>query len=288
MKVDLDLMLQSFAETYRDDPEMALRLLQALLLDENACLARIELLKRVRGRAEADFPGLHGKRGETDFATEIQAIVEAGTIRAVKEGTLCPERLAALSRDPDALWQVHEALTQDEAPPPVPRGFTALARQRRWPELKRGLRPYAPILLEEAGLDAALADELVESVVEQARTLEEGQSFRHALPGWIEAFARARKVRARTGDLPWEAIVERGAARKTLEAQLHRQAGVPWARGFCERGLDARLNGPLDILAVELPAELERPATFPGFRRDLVQLAFQECSEGRRLFELDN
>lgn len=290
MKVDLDLMFQSFAEAYRENPEVALRLLQALLLDERACLARIELLKRVRGRVEAGLPDLRGTRGEADFATEIRAIVETGTARAVHEGKLAIGRLDALTRDPDALWKAHLALVGHDNGPPT--GFTALARQANWQELAESFRPYAPILLEEAGLDVECCDELVDFVAEQARSLGEGQSFREALRHWIKDFVKARQRPGQATSVPeteedWMRIVGIGAVIQTLEDQRRKQAGVLWARGFCERCIDARPSSPQDILRVDLPHGLERSPALPGFRRGLVDLAVEQHRAGLELFELN-
>ncbi len=125
--LDLNLVFLDFADEYEHQPRQAVHALQALLLDEDVCRARIAFLKRLATTKPQDRPsrGVHiqafimasdhdeGRdRKVSDFSAELRAILELGTFR-LEQGRLSVDRLDALTRDPDALWQAHRELMAD-------------------------------------------------------------------------------------------------------------------------------------------------------------------------------
>ncbi len=125
-KLDLNLVLLDFRSEYEHQPRQAVHALQTLLLDENACRARIAFLERLaatKPQDQSDLDRVAGKaissrhraegRDRGDWTAEIRSILEIGTLRALEQGRLSVERLDALSRDPDALWRAHQELMVD-------------------------------------------------------------------------------------------------------------------------------------------------------------------------------
>ena len=135
-RLDLDVVFLQFSTLYENDVELAYRYLQLLFLDEAACEARIAFLREIarrvkQQRAETadqavadDENRLNEERPaeresadsskQADFSNEIQVIVELGPVRAMQDRRIDADRMDALTRDPDALWQAFEALRREE------------------------------------------------------------------------------------------------------------------------------------------------------------------------------
>ena len=116
MNIDFELVMFDFAEKFQGDEaarRKALLMFHALLLDEVACRARVELLRALREKTanlgEASTPP-QVPHDETDLTEPIRQIVARGTLRAVDEGKVTYEQLAALSCDPIAIWKIHCAI----------------------------------------------------------------------------------------------------------------------------------------------------------------------------------
>jgi hypothetical protein len=107
MKLDLDLVVHDFLAAFRADQPRAAAALQSLLLDEKTCRARVEHLRRVQAHSGRPWP-------RTDFRRDIRALTTLGTLPALEQGVVTPERLTALTCQPDALWDAHLALTAEE------------------------------------------------------------------------------------------------------------------------------------------------------------------------------
>lgn len=120
MKPDLDLMLFDLAEAYQQDAQAAIAALQALLLDEATCQARAEALRSLNDNAQRHFPEEFTSPRPADFDVEIRVLTQGNLSQALADGSLSVERLAALTRDPDALMRVHQALTSLPADIPGP------------------------------------------------------------------------------------------------------------------------------------------------------------------------
>lgn len=311
MKLDMDLVLFDFAGAFGDGKqgpaEQALYVLQTLLLDETTCRARIEFLRGLEEQAENNFQDLRAKKlSGGSFAAEIQAMMEIGTFPAFAQGLLRPERLAALSCDPDALWEAHQALTADDYEPcavaarPTPTtaavemplaataaGFTMLARTGRQDELRDQLRPWLPALMELVELPLDRAEALLAFLLEQAKQLG-NRRFRDALPGWLEEFGRQHRsdkllAEARIPD--WHAFLERAAVRRVL---AEGPANEPeWARQVRRLALDEKAATAQVVLLLRLPEELAQKTGLPIFQRDLFTQIRQRHQEAARLFELN-
>lgn len=298
--IDLDLLLMDFAQGWQEKPEQALAALQELLLDETACLARMEMLRRVAKQAQERFPNLPGKSGPTDFAAEIRAIIQTSPFHALQEGKLDPERLHALTCDPDALWQAHLALVEEEGleepspvsgsvegseatesqASPVRPGLTLLVRQGRMKEAEEGLRPYLRPLLRRAELPEDLAEELLAFVLKRASKLEEGRPFRDAVLDWVSDFAHERKMQAALAGFEkrdWLAIAEEGAVRQVIDAQFLRSPQPGWANDFLRLCRKSQVSTLQELASVELAGDY--PA-LPGFRRNLMELGERKRNQG--------
>jgi hypothetical protein len=131
-ELDLDLVLLDFGSEYQRDPRQTVHALQALILDEDACRARIAFLERLARTETLGRPELDVRDGTAtldrdhggssvidDFTAEIRAIVEVGTFRALEQRQLSVDRLDALSRNRHALWQAHQELMGDLEPESV-------------------------------------------------------------------------------------------------------------------------------------------------------------------------
>jgi hypothetical protein len=309
--MSLDLLFLDFAEEYQKHPEQALYALQALLLDQASVRGRVAFLHELGALSETDLPDVAPERERSDFTEEIRLIREIGTIRAVEEHKLDPQRLAALICDPEALWRAHRALVSEDegveptpapttpvtarsetSPETTPGTFTNLAVGGRWPELADRLRPYLPEVLQAVGLDVALAGPLLKFIQEQARsTTLQGRHFRQLLPVWLNEFAAAHgKEMARPlRQEEWEAIlrpiVERTASRIILEEE---PAGQPsWAREFRRIALERRAGSLQDLLLIELPEESVPALALGSFRRDLATRIDRKRETALRLFELN-
>jgi RNA polymerase sigma-70 factor (ECF subfamily) len=116
MSADLRLAFADYAAALADDPERTLCDLQALFLDEPTCLARIEYLRAVAETAPGGPLRFSAERSAAAFAPEIRTVGRVGLFPAWRQGLLRPERLAALAADPNALWQLHQALLADDPP----------------------------------------------------------------------------------------------------------------------------------------------------------------------------
>jgi RNA polymerase sigma-70 factor (ECF subfamily) len=110
MSADLQLAMADFVAAFHDDPHRALCDLQALFLDERACLARIAYFRTLADRLPGGSLAVSPERSTAAFAAEIQALREEGLFPAWAKGLLQRERLLALTCDPHALWQAHCAV----------------------------------------------------------------------------------------------------------------------------------------------------------------------------------
>ncbi len=99
-----------FAEAYQQEPQQAMSALYALLLDESACSARIELLRALTRRFNREQPGQFSSWPASSFDEEIRLIAEVGLFKGLATRRLEVERLDALTRHPEALRQMHEVL----------------------------------------------------------------------------------------------------------------------------------------------------------------------------------
>jgi hypothetical protein len=307
-KLPLDLVLLDFRGEYEQQPRQAIHALQALLLDESACRARVAFLERVariglQTRPDCDATGdtatlvrdREPGQDPDDFAAEIRAILELGTFRALEQGQLSVDRLDALSRSPDALWRAHRELTADqdvETPRPArgvePTGFTRLAERGDWPELASRLRPYLPEVLRTVGLDETLGDRLLIFLLEKAQTLAaRGRRFRELMPEWLAEFA----VQAGVGSLPrplepddWKAIIDRAVVRIVLDREPEGES--EWARQFRRTARQSRAASWQDLLRVPSPEAAPPMSSLERFRRDLIAQVQRERAEAFRIFEL--
>src|SRR5438105_3619828 len=114
---DLDAALFSFADEHARDAVQAVYRLQVLLLDEDTCLPRVALLRALTGRnstsAASSVLAL--------FAAEVDLICQEGLLAAHAAGRLTQDRvqrLDRLTRDPDALLEVHRRLVGDQVDAP--------------------------------------------------------------------------------------------------------------------------------------------------------------------------
>jgi len=116
--LDLGLVMFDFSEALREDTHSALCALYELLLDETLCRTRIELLRSLEDRALRELAHLIPSAEQDDFRDVITIIARGETFPSVEEGRLHLDRLAAFTRDSDALWQAHRALSSfdDEKP----------------------------------------------------------------------------------------------------------------------------------------------------------------------------
>lgn len=332
MKTELDLKLVflDFRSEYEHQPRQAVHALQALLLDENACRARIAFLERLARRKTIDRPDLevqtgsatlHRDHGEgrmtDDFSAEIRAILEVGTFRALEQARLSVDRLDALSRNRDALWQAHQELMADpelesaewdraldEEPMPgakqdfekveparmgEPTGFTRLAERGDWHGLASRLRPYLPEVLRTVGLDESLHDRLLDFIVEKSRVLaSRKRRFRELMPGWLEEFAVHAGLRSLPHPLrqeDWEGIIDRAVMRLVLDDESE---GEPeWARRFRETARRSKTGSWQDLLRLPLPETIPSTPALQRFRRDLIAQIQRERAEAFRIFELE-
>jgi RNA polymerase sigma-70 factor (ECF subfamily) len=116
MEADLSLAFADFATAFSEDAERALCELQALILDEASCLARIEYLRALAEKvtpAPLRFPAGWSAAA---FSGEIELLSMVGLFPAWRDGRLRADRLVALASDPNALWQAHQALTNLDRP----------------------------------------------------------------------------------------------------------------------------------------------------------------------------
>jgi hypothetical protein len=293
-KLNLNLVLLDFSNEYEHEPRQAVHALQALLLDENACRARIAFLERLAATTmSARHRGEDRDRG--DWTPEIRAILDVGTFRALEQGRLSAERLDALSRDPNALWRAHQELMADlerdvqPAPAGEPTGFTRLAERGDWHGLTSRLRPYLPEVLRTVGLDESLRDRLLDFVVEKARTMaSRKRRFRELMPEWLEEFAG----RVGVGSLPhplkqedWVAMIDRAVLRLVLEDEPE---GEPeWARQFRRTARQSRAASWQDLLRLDLPETVVSTPALQCFQRDLIAQIQSERLEAFRIFELE-
>lgn len=316
MNIDLDLVMLDFEQAYGDDPRAALHAVMALLLDRDACQARIELLRQVAEGARVDFPDLRARAGQDDFADVIRRIESPGTIRAVQQGLLDPDRLHQLICHPDALWQAHLTLTEFPDDPPETDGaattdhethlsaagdthmgqaqaeggtITQLAAERDWDALKAQLRRFLPPLLLHVGLDVGLTDELLEFVVSRAGDLQ-GRRFRECLARWLGEFADQLEIQQPPAELStedWVRIIETTAVTDVLSQTA---ADEPdWARTWRQTALQQQPTTPRQLLSVELPessADRRIPA-LADFRREVYLDARQQVDQDLRLLELN-
>jgi hypothetical protein len=308
--MSLDPVFLDFAEEYQNQPEQALYALQALLLDEISVSGRVAFLHELGAFSETDLPDMAPEREQSDFTHEIRLIREIGTLRAVKEGTLDPQRLAALTCDPEALRLAHRALVfegeepettatpttpglaaSETSPETTPGTFTNLWVRGRWPELTDCLRPYLAELLREVGMDVALAGPLLAFIEQKTHSAApQGQRFRQLLPAWLNEFAAARGEQPARQFRPedWEAIlrpaVKRTAPRLVLEEKPAGQPG--WAREFRRLALERGAGSLHDLLVIDLPDESVSEDALGSFRRDLAKRMDGERERAFRLFEL--
>jgi hypothetical protein len=331
-ELDLDLVLLDFGSEYERDPRQAVHALQALLLDEDACHARIAFLERLATVETPNRPDLDVQAGTAalhqdhgggsvinDFSAEIRAILEVGTFRALEQGRLSVDRLDALSRNGEALWQAHQELMGDLELEPVewdrapdeeprfraeqnrqkaepgragePTGFTRLAERGDWYGLASRLRPYLPEVLRTVGLDESLRDRLLDFIVEEkAPTMaSRKRRFRELMPEWLEEFAG----RVGVGSLPqplkqdnWEAMIDRAVLRLVLEDEPE---GEPeWARQFRRTARQSRAASWQDLLRLPVPEAIASMPALPRFRRDLIARIQRERAEALQFFELEN
>jgi hypothetical protein len=297
MNVDFDLLFLDFEDAFAQAPERAVHALQAILLDPAACRARITFLRSLED-LRREGPGPAGRRPDQpqgEFAREIRTILEIGILPALEQGRLEPGRLAALTRDADALRQLHHALTADDTEDdteavPAPSGFTALAARGAWEELGARLRPHLPYLLMHVGLPAAMADPLHEFLVRRARGAGTGaRRFRELVPGWLDEFARESGLDVRLRPLreeDWVRIIEWSTVQLVLEEH---PAGEPaWARSFRRAARDRGVASRRELAAVALPAD---PAytddDLASFRRHLTVHILEQTDRARLDFELN-
>jgi hypothetical protein len=303
-RVDLDLILLDFRLSHEQDKQHSLYELQSLLLDEKACRGRIAYLRELAARGESEFPELCRTAVRQDFSREIQLIGELGVIEAVRQGRIDPARLDALTWEPDALWQAHEALVgTEEVPAQVqgetcaeaaameatrPVGYTKLAQMQDWEQLRRRLRPYLPPMLERVGMDPGLADELLEFLVSRADDLG-GRRFRDRLPEWLGDFAARHQFAApaRLTDADVQQIIGRSVVAITLENARARVSGPQpeWVGRFFDTARQAASVAELSTL--DLPEEVAVEPAFPQFRRSVLRVARQTQEEAELLWELN-
>ncbi len=112
-----------FASAFERQPQEALLSFQALLLDEKELQRRIVFLRLLAQRTQVER--LEREPPRHDFQEEIAIIGRLGAINAVRENRIEPDRLIALSCDPDALLEAHAALTRETTIDP-PTGDTPL------------------------------------------------------------------------------------------------------------------------------------------------------------------
>jgi len=316
MNIDLDLVMLDFEQAYGDDSRRALHAVMALLLDRDACQARIELLRQVTEGAHADFPHLRARAGQDDFGDVIRQIESPGTIRAVEQGLLDPQRLHQLTCHPDALWQAHLALTEFPDDPPETDGaattdhethlsaagdthigqaqaeggtITQLAAERDWGALKAQLRRFLPPLLLHVGMDVGFTDDLLEFVVRRAGDLE-GRRFRECLAGWLGEFADQHEIQQPPAELStedWVRIIETTAVTDVLSQTA---ADEPdWARTWRQTALQQHPTTPRQLLSVELPESSadRRIPDLAKLRHDLYLDAREQVDQALRLLELN-
>jgi hypothetical protein len=297
MKLDFDLLFLDFKEAYAEAPAQAVYALQALLLDPTACQARITFLRSLEERDRQRHDGHRPDHVPRDFAPEIRTILEIGIFPGLEQGRLELRRLADLTRDPDALAQIHEALmTDDKGLPPetksksAPAGFTALAARGDWSGLEAGLRPHLPYVLMHVGLPGNLADRLRDFLVRQARAGGSGdRRFRELIPGWLDSFARETGHTAPLRPLSeedWARIIEWSAVRLVLEEQPGDEPA--WARGFRRAARDSGVRSRRELATFALPADQAHTGSdLASFRRHLIVRTLEQTEQARRLFELN-
>jgi len=309
MRLDLDLVLFHFSDVWDDDPQAAVRAVEALLRDRSACQARIEMLRRLEARAQERRPHLPPLPLRGDFGREIALLANPGLVEAVDRGLLSPDRIAALTGDPDALWAAHRAVSrgsgrglspsggesvetevesgsEETAAPALP-GFTELARHERWEELERRLGPWLPSLLGHVGLSEEMAGPLMEFILKQAPRLG-GRRFSELLPQWLEEFARSEGAEVRRSlrtEDEWRDYLEPGAFRLVFEASGPDEPA--WAKQFREAALEEGICSSAGLLDFEPRVSASSAEAVAAFRRDLLFEASQKREEGKRLFERD-
>jgi hypothetical protein len=305
---DLDVAMFDFAGEYAQDPERALYRLQFLLLDEDTCLARVAFLRTLAASAGRKSSSLDARQTVEAFHAEIALLCEEGVFAVHAAGRLTSDwvrRLDRLTRNPEALLEVHRRLVDEDEPGGGSAsanvatktkgdtatsagltGFTALARAGRVADLEERLRPWLPYVLRRAGLARDLDESLAQQFLAYIRTrINEvrQRSFRELLPAWLADFAPQLNLadQLRADQLqPTEADAVEQVLRHPGENES------AWAKAFRESALGGQIQTAQELLAFET-TEVRNVPALPNYRRDLFREARRAYRDGLELFECE-
>jgi hypothetical protein len=297
--VDPELIYFDFLEVHASDPDRALVLLHALLLDESSCRARVAYYKRL----ETERPE---ESTDTIDAWEpwIAALLSDGPAGAVRAGRLTLGRIDALTRAPAALAEAHRRLVAfDPAAVPShrampPTGFSYLVRADQWHVLEAKLPPFLRAILILIGRDEALAADWMEFLRRRLKSapLKARQSFGGYLYASAPEFFAEHGCPLNAEELPdWNrsSVVEFGV----LLARLERLTQPDRARKFAswvrqsvqDRLLAGRGSPSLDLLGGIEPSPAFSPPdreVFPVFCHQLGEEIRDEVDDARYELEL--
>ncbi len=164
--------------------------------------------------------------------------------------------------------------------------LTALAKQpthwgaSQWDDLDRHLRPWLPLLLRQAGLEPALADDLL-AFIHGRLPLSDDQRMRTALPAWVHEFAQGRRLAFR----PLPADVDEILGALSLQLALDRTpvAEPEPARRVRDHARRLALRSADELLNLDVPGHAGDP-NYEAARSDLFFEAEEAFERGRALF----
>jgi len=262
----VELMLIDFEAEYQAVPDQALLRLQCLLLDEDACRARIAFLESVA----SDDAERENELGSAEETADL--VGRFGVFDTVEEGYADVAALHRLTCDPAALWRAHVSLCRfDDAVDQV--GLTSLALQTNWDTFRDRLSVYVPAIIQHVGFPASHAGEVLDLLVERAAEIGY-HHFRDRLAGWLTEYAEDRGFPVVQGfdRNDWEAIIDAHVRTVVCEHVKHSEGRPePWRSAFVESAERAESWRQLGYL--ELPPPFEPISSFLGFQKDIVELS---------------
>lgn len=304
LAIDLDAALQDFSAAMEADGDAALGDLLQLLLDPATCQARIALLEVCSelGRADHDFAPLRDRprRIDSERWTGItNAVATLGPVPAMESGRVTLEELDALTRDAEALRQVHERLSKplpdrerSQNDTVVPKNdatlmnLTWLARNNL-DKLRERLQDVMPALVAFLGWPEEDMDDLADVLTDRARRLGE-ERFRHAVGAWLAEYATQRQLTTppALSDDDWRLILYRSTLR-TVANSYRESRNPPWVAAYFDAVGQPDRIAPRSLLDVRLTAvEQSEPSGLPGFRLTVYNHVRAQFEESCREFEL--
>lgn len=305
--LDFTLATTDLLCIYREDPEAALHLMQALFLSPPACQLRRAMQEALGNTTIA--------LDDEEYRRILGLLAKFGALRAVRENRVRFEELEQLTRNPMALEEIQQLVneglsaefaapappfeetgpdtppradsplhsgsedeeTQRLREPTKPTGFVELYRNAVWNDLHRRLSTTR--VLDEIvacmgwspdQTERLEADLLKSLPNESPRTDDFLAALNHCLQGFARRWGLAPPQPIRPED--WPHIVERAVLREVLEEET--ESSIPWQVAFKQQVYAEVLSQQEELLTrlltLELPPEYGQPAWFQDFRLGLV------------------